>query len=61
MNNKREICTSYKCLIKTCSRHRCNVPKWYKNPLVWLDLEKDCDMFISPTNWKNMEKKDESD
>ena len=52
----RTYCASYDCLIRTCSRHRCHLPKWYSIPIMWRDFHlEDCDMYVSKHNWKNME------
>ena len=62
MNKDRIYCTSYRCMIKTCGRHRCHLPKRYEKPLVWLPLhEMGCDMYLSTDAWKNPEKDDSED
>ena len=61
MNRDRIICSSYACLIKTCSRHRCQLPKWYSIPINWVDLEDECNMFVSKDRWKNIDTEEEED
>lgn len=52
----RTFCSSYDCMIKTCSRHRCHLPKWYNKPLVWVDFPaQGCDLYVSKHSWKNLE------
>lgn len=59
MNKDRTYCSSYTCMIRTCGRHRCHLPVWYKLPLVWIDFDKEgCDMYIDRDRWKQLDRDD---
>lgn len=56
MRKDRTYCTSYKCMIRTCGRHRCHLPKWYKHSIVWVSFhEEGCPMYISKEGWKTID------
>ncbi len=61
MNKDRIFCSSYSCMIRTCSRHRCQLPKWYNVPIYWKDYEDNCNMFVSKDKWKNIDQEEEDE
>lgn len=61
INKDRTFCTSYSCMIRTCSRHRCHLPKWYNIPILWEDYEDECNMHVSKDKWKNIEVEEDED
>lgn len=62
MNKDRVYCECYDCLTKTCSRHRCHLPKWYKKPLVWVKFhEEGCELYKSPNRWKTLYRGDKDE
>lgn len=41
------FCTSRDCLLRTCSKHRCNAPQTFIGTITWIDLTTNC------TLWKD--------
>lgn len=50
-DQKRLFCSRIDCIIKTCSRHRCHISKFYKKIHDWKDFSDTCGMCISGTGW----------
>jgi len=50
------FCKAYDCLIKTCSRHKCHLPRDYcwKRNIVWEDYSETCGMYKSLSKWRTL-------
>lgn len=47
-------CSAYDCLIKTCSRHKCHIPRRYTYSLNWGNFSDDCGMYKSLSKWRTL-------
>lgn len=48
----KDVCLSYDCLIRTCSRNRIQYSRRNRFQLNWVDFQTGCKMYKSKHQWK---------